>query len=938
MGDHLSENRGRRPFRLTLGAKHLTRDVDEEIEFHIATRAHALIREGLDPEAARAQAIARFGDSAAVRAECVTIDTQRTRAMTVTERLDNLRRDAAYAVRALRQNPGFAAVVVLILALGIGANTATFRVIDALMLRSLPVDRPDALVTVGDPRRTASLSDGTPRTDLASYPLYADLRDGNHVLSGLYATGRTEQLDVVIDRPQGPGSTAPGGTGSSGTTPAAAEHPHGRYVSGNFFSVLGIHAVAGRTFAPAEGRVIGADPAVVISHSYWEKRFGGDDAAIGQAIIINGARLIIIGIAEPGFTGDLVGQPTELWIPVTMQPVLMPNDHWLTNRGISWLLLMGRLAPGVSLAAARAELTVLETRSLLDHATGDDRGGVERNLRQHPPQIDPGARGFSRYRATFASAMVALTAAVALVLLVVCANVANLMLARASARGREISVRIALGAGRPRLVQQLLTESMVLATAGAAAGLLVAWWGSTTLLRLAAGGPRPLPVSLHFDGPVLAFTAALSVGTALLVGLVPALRATRSDVATALRTQGRDTGTAKTAPGRLSFGKCLVIAQVALSMLLLVGTGMLVRSTERLENADVGVARDQLVLAEVDASRTGYTGPRLTALVRDLLTRAAAIPGVTAASVSENGIFSGTESGTYVQVEGFTARVDSDTAVADDYVGPGYFNTIGEHLLRGRDIEPRDNETAPKVAVLNESMARFFFPHADALGRHITADSAVWEVVGIVADAENGDVRATPLRRLYLPVMQERTPSSGFRLELRTGGDPARLVVPVRRALTAADAALVVTDIDPLTDLIRDSVASDRLVANAVSFFGAIALVLAALGLYGVMAYATTRRTTEFGLRMALGAQRGRVIRMVLGEAMALAAVGIAIGLPAAVAASQLVRGRLFHISIFDPPSIGIAVIVLAVSAPVAAYLPALRASSVAPLAAIRAG
>jgi predicted permease len=364
---------------------------------------------------------------------------------------------------------------------------------------------------------------------------------------------------------------------------------------------------------------------------------------------------------------------------------------------------------------------------------------------------------------------------------------------------------------------------------------------------------------------------------------------------------------------------------------------MLVRSTERLENADVGVARDRLVLAEVNTSRTGYTGPRLTALIRDLLTRAAAIPGVGAVSVSENGIFSGTESATEVQVEGFTARVDSDTAVAYDYVGPGYFNTIGEHLLRGRDIEPRDNETAPKVAVLNESMARFFFPHGDALGRHITADSAVWEVVGITADAENGDVRATPSRRLYLPIMQERTPAADFRLELRTDGDPARLVVPVRRALTAADAALVVTDIDPLTDLIKDSVAEDRLVANAVSFFGAIALVLSALGLYGVMAYATTRRSTEFGLRMALGAQRGRVIRMVLGEAMALAAAGIVIGLPAAVAASQLVRGRLFHIGIFDPPSIGIAVIVLAVSAAVAAYLPALRASSVAPLAAIRA-
>ena len=921
----MNDDRTRRPFRLALGAKHLKRDVEQEIEFHIGMRTQALVAQGLDAETARARAVAQFGDSAAVREECVTIDTRRSRAMTMAERLGNLQQDVAYAFRTLRQNPAFAGIVILILALGIGANTATFSVIDALMLRPLPVSHPEALVTIGDPRATGRLSEGTPESDVASYPLYTDLRDGNHVLTGLYASGRTSRLDVVID--QTPVSARPGST--------EAEHPHGRFVTGNFFSVLGVGAVAGRTFAATEDRLAGADPVVVISYPYWRKRFAGDPAVIGQTIAINGAGFVIVGVAEKDFTGDIVGQPTDVWIPVTMQPVVMPASPWLTKRSVSWLLLMGRLAPGVSLEAARTSLTVLETRSLLENA-GTERRFLETALHDRPPRIESGGRGFSYYRAAFASAMFTLTAAVAMVLLVVCANVANLMLARAAARGREISVRIALGAGRMRLVQQLLTESAVLAIVGSACGLVVAWWGSTAILRLAAGGPKPVPVDVRLDWPVVAFTIGLSITTTLLIGLVPALRATRSDVASALRTQGRDSG-AETTRGRLPLGKGLVIAQVALSMLLLVGTGMLVRSTERLEHADVGIARDQLIIAEVAAQRSGYTDARMNSLVRDLMARAAAIPGIAAVSVSENGIFSGTESETNVQVEGFTARVDSDTAVKYDDVGPGYFNAVGSHLLRGRDVEARDNERAPKVVVINETMARFFFPHGDAVGRHITADSAVWEIVGIVADARTNDVRGTPDRRMFVPIVQMRHSPEQFRVELRTGGDPARLVDATRRALMASDPSLVVTDVSALPDLIQDSLAEDHLVARAVSFFGAIALVLSALGLYGIMAYATARRTAEFGLRMALGAEPGAVIRMVLTEAMALAGSGIVIGLPVAVAASQLIRGRLFHIGVFDPPSIGIAVIILAISAAIAAYLPALRASSVAPLAAIRA-
>ena len=499
-----------------------------------------------------------------------------------------------------------------------------------------------------------------------------------------------------------------------------------------------------------------------------------------------------------------------------------------------------------------------------------------------------------------------------------------------------MSVRMALGAGRLRLVQQLLTESAILAVAGGALGLLVAYWGSEALLHL-AGGSSPIPLDARLDGRVLLFTALLSLITAVFFGLVPALRATRVELATALRAQGRGVAGTHGRPGRLALGKLLVIAQVALSMLLLVGTGMLVRSTQRLQSADLGLARNELAIAEVDAQRAGYTGPRLAALIRDLTARVGRVPGVSAVSYSENGIFSGTESGTTLQVEGYTARADSDTLVAYDDVGPGYFATIGAHLLQGRDFEARDNETGPKVAVINRTAASFFFPDGNVIGRHLTTDSTAREIVGVVADVEEQGVREPPSRRVYFPMVQMSELPGRFKLEIRATGDPARLVVPVRRALQAADPSLVILSVDPLNDLIGDSISRDRMVAQVVTFFGALALVLAALGLYGVMAYATVRRTSEFGLRMALGAKPSDVTRLMLREALILTIGGVIIGLPVAVLATRLLESQLFEVAVLDIPSIVLAVVVLAISAAAAGLLPAMRASRVPPLEALRA-
>ena len=903
-----------RVFRIGVGARHLERDVDQELDFHIAMRTQKLIGAGLAPDAARAKALERFGDMHTIRDSCLDIDYQRERAMRRTNYLSNLRQDIAYALRSMRQNVGFTAVVLLTLALGIGANTSTFTLIDSLVLRTLPVPHPEQLVTIGDPARTGGLSDGTVRNDILSYPVFADVRDQAKTLRGIYATGRTARIDLLAETGQ-----------------KEPDHPRGRFVSSTYFSVLEIPAAVGRTFTTDEDRVPGGAPVVVISHAYWLKRFGGERSAVGRSISINGVPLTLIGVAPATWTGDIVGQPTDVWIPIMEQQALMPNSPMLDDRSKSWLQMMGRLAPGVTIAQAKSELTSIAHRSLLDHASAGERSNIERALREKPLRVEAGARGFSYYRKLLAAPLFILMAAVSVVLLIVCANLANLMLARASARGREMSVRMALGASRVRLIQQLLTESVIIAIAGGALGVLLAIWGSSALVSLTGGAE----LAAHLDARVLGFTALLSLATAVLFGLVPALRATRVELAEALRAQGRGVSNAERGTGKFGLGKMLVVAQVALSVLLLVGTGMLVRSMQRLQNTDIGVARDHLVLVEVDAQRAGYSDAKLASLVTDLINRATSTRGVVAASTSENGIFSGTESGTTVRVEGFTAASEDDSTIAYDDVGPAYFGTIGAHLVQGRDFEARDNQAGAKVAVLNATAARYFFPHGSAMGSHVTMDSSTFEVVGVVSDIEGRDLRAKPVRRVYLPMAQVRQPPGQFVVEVRTSGNPELIGEALRKALIAADPSIGLR-VQSLSSLIDDSIAQDKLVSRVVSVFGILALALAALGLYGVMTYATTRRTSEFGLRMALGAEPADVMRLVLGEAMLLVVGGVIIGMPAALGAMRIVQHQLYEVGLLDWPSILVALLVLGASAALAGYVPARRAARVGPLVALR--
>ncbi len=886
-------------------------ELDAELRFHIERQAEELERRGLSRTEAMRQARLAFGGL-----EPMKEDTRDARGTALVE---DLVKDARYAARSLRREPIFTVAVIAILALGIGANTATFTVVNALMLRGLPVPHPETLVIVGDPGAVGSSWHGSPQTDIASYPLYEDIRDRNHVLAGLYATGRLTP-DVVVREADGRSS--------------AVEHPSMRLVTGNFFSVLGVPARLGRTFGADEDRVAGGAPVIVISDGYWRRRLGGDPSAVGRDLVVNGVPLTIVGVTPPGFTGDIVGSAGDAWVPMAMQPALDPHENLLVNRDASWLQMMGRMRPGVTVAQARAELTAIEADAIRAHVNGLELRQFEQDLKDGPIGVAPGGKGFSRYRDVYSSALSILMAAVGLVVLVVCANVANLMLVRGVARGREMTVRMTLGASRGRLVRQLLTESLLLAVVAGGLGVLVANIGSRLLLTLAGSDGSPVPLDVTPDARVLFFGGGITLAAAILFGLVPALRATRVDVATALRSQGRNLVGARARVGRFAIGKVLVVTQVALSAVLLIGAGLLTRSLQHIVTADLGVDRDHVLLIDVPSRKAGYEGARVFALMRELADRVGRVPGVLDTGMSRHAIFRGGESGTDVTVPGGPPMTDSERQVGYDEVGPNHFHALGAHILRGRDFDARESESGARSVIVNQTLVKAYFPAVDPIGRTLIVYDAPRAIVGVVADVAANDVREKPLRRVYIPILQRDAPTS-FVLETRVAGNPAPISSAIRDAIAGIDRRLEI-EIAPVDDLVLRSVNESVLVAKVTTFFGVLALVLAALGMYGVTAYATSQRTGEFGLRVALGAEPKTVSRMVLREAVGLAAIGVACGLPAGVAAARVIRKEMFGVGPVDPPSLVAAAAVLTVTALVASYVPARRAARVAPLDALR--
>lgn len=882
--------------------------LDEELRFHIDMEAEVNRTRGMTSEEALCAAQRAFGGVQQVKEVY-----REQRGLPV---MELLLKDLQYGCRTIRRSPVLTATAVLSLALGIGANTAIFSVIEAVMLRSLPVRSPDELVSVGDSSRPTALREGAPMLSVFSYPLYQRLRDENRVFMGLLASGRAGRIGMSI------GNSPP-------------EEVRSRLVSANYFEVLGVSPVLGRVFSAEEDGVPGASPVVVISYDYWERRFVRDFNILGRSLRLNGSTFTVIGVGPRSFTGEVVGSPSDIWIPLSMQPQVNPGHPRLDRRDSNWLLCIGRLKPGASIQEARAEMVVLAQAALMDYEGAGLSAAKLRDIRSQTVDVQPGGRGFSWIRKHDSRLLFTLMAVFGLVLVIACANVANLLLARATKRQKEIAMRLALGASRRRLVRQLLTETMLLASMGGLSGLLLAGWGSRVISRLASSGgvnPIPFDVDVHPNAAVLAFTAAVTVLTAILVGLVPALRSTRIDLTPALKENSGNLGRSS---GRA--GKVLVIGQLALSLVLLVGAGLFIRSLANLQTLDLGHSRTNLALLKADLLGSGYAPSQQFPMIRRLMERLLSVPGVVGVTVSENGLFSGTDSSTEsLLVEGFTPVRRDDSSSSFDQVGPNYFQVVGVPIIAGRDFDEHDNARAPAVAIINDTMARFYFGRSDPLGKYIANGNDRYTIVGVVKDTKQRDLKSKPERRFYVPIFQSTDRFAAFHFEIRTRGDAARIIPAIRRELESFGRNLMISTLEPVRVLIDQSISGDRMIAKLSGLFGVLALILAATGLYGVISYATSRRTNEIGLRMALGADRGDVISMVLRETLMLVVAGFAVGLPAALAATRPIAATLVGVGASDPLTLGVASLVMLVVAALAGFVPAVRASRIDPLAALR--
>jgi predicted permease len=724
----------------------------------------------------------------------------------------------------------------------------------------------------------------------------------------------------------------------------ASEEVRAELVSGAFFGVLGIRPVVGRAFTADDDGAHDAAALVLLAYDFWQTRFGGDRSVVGRPVTLNQTPFTIIGVLPPGFHSETVGSSPALYVPIMMEPQLKPGRLWLRDdparaEKVMWLHVGARLKPGLSLAQAQANVDVVFRRYVQHQLDGVADPGRRQSVADQRILVQPGGRGASLLRERFAEPLVVLMAIVGLVLLIACANVANLLLARATGRQKEVSIRVALGARRLRLVRQLLTESVVLAALGGAAGVLFAHWTARVLVRVAsAGQTSAIPLDVGIDGRMLAFTAALSVLTGLVFGLAPAMRGTKVDVNGTLKEYARGVS----GPGhRINLGKILVVGQVAMSLMLLIGAGLFVRTLRNLQSVDLGYERNNLLIVRVDPLAAGFTATTRPALYQRVLDELKTIPGARAVTLSENGLFSGTESGDRITVEGYHSDKDEDRASAFDQIGPGYFSAIGIPVILGREFGRQDTGASARVCVVNEAFARFYFGRSNPIGKHVTDEfpdtRATFEIVGVARDARDHRLRGAVPRRFYVPVFQPLgdAPPSVYYV-MRAASDANRLLPAVRRKILEVNAALSIVSSRTLDDLLGRTLATERMVAQVAGFFSVIALVLAAIGLYGVLAYSIARRTHEIGIRMALGAAEGRLLAGVLGETMGLVAIGVAIGVPGALLCGRFVQSALYGLGVFDAETIAGAVAAIVLVGALAGFVPARRASRVDPLVALR--
>ncbi len=844
--------------------------------------------------------------------------------------LARLRQDIVHGWRTFRRTPALTAVAVLTLALGIGANTAIFSVMRALMFRALPVANPETLVVVTDPESGGMMSgiEGETRS-LLSYHEFEGLRDGSgEVLDGTFAFGST-----VIRAPLGTDGDSAGPLGSVSL------------VSGGYFPALGVVPATGRTFGvEVEGARL-AHPVAVVSHRFWRTRLNEDAAAVGRTMRIRQTPFQIIGVMPPAFTGLVIGSAPDVWVPVTMQEAVAPGRDWLTQRpGVAsrtmFLHVLGRLKPGVTLAQANATLDAVYRRNLQVEAEQITDPERRKSLLDSNLVVREARYGLSSLRGEYRQPLYVLMGLVGLLLLLACANIANLLLARATGRGRELALRVALGAGRSRLIRQLLTESVMLAGIGAAAGLLVAYWGDRLLVRLVAGSATTT-VSLEtpLDAGVLAFTAGLTMLTGVLFGLAPAIRATAMDLNVALRGTAANIAGAGRRAGRWPMGKVLAGAQVGMSVLLLIAAGLFVRTFQHLADVPVGYDSDRLLMFRLNPLPDGHKQAAVDPLFEQVLQRIENTPGVRGVTLSYDGLFYGRELGASVSFAGLAPPPGADMDTAFDLVAPKYFGTIGIPVVLGRDVTPQDSTGLPGCW-LNQTAARDFFRDESPVGRRMTAHFSFgdieFEVRGVVGDARSQSVRGDVGRRIYLPFFGSAVKPTDGVFEVRTAQEAKALVPAMRAAIQDVNGSLTLPAFFTVPELVGEGLARDRLTAQLSMLFSALALVLASIGLYGVLSYNVGRRVSEIGVRLALGARRGGIVGLVVREAMTVTVAGLIAGIAAAFAATRLVETMLFGLTPRDPLTFVGAAVVLLVVAALAAAAPAWRASRTDPLTALR--
>ena len=877
-----------------------------ELESHLQLHMEDNLRAGMTPGAARRDALLKLSG--------IEQTKESYRDRRGVPFLEALLQDLRYALRMFRRNPGFTAVVVLTLALGIGANTAIFSLMNAVLLQSLPVRNPSELVVVqyNDPQS------GRENEDF-SYPMYQAFRDKNSVFSGVFCRS---------------------GVDFNATYTGQSERAAGEMVSGNYFDVLGVQPWIGRLFTQEDDRLPGAHPVAVLSYGYWQTRFGGDTAILGKEILLDTRPMTVIGVTPPDFYGTEIALSPQIRVPMMMATVFKPVPaNRLQSPRHRWLTIMARRMPGVTIARAQAASDVLYHQVL-----EEELNGLGSKVSEHDKQralssrivLQNGRQGFTHLQAEMGRPLILLFGVTAIVLLVACANIANLLLARSAKRKKEVAVRLAIGAGPRRLIRQWLTESVLLALLGGAAGILLGVWLSQGLLRFLPAALR-IGLKAPMDGWVLGFSLLISVATGLLFGLAPALQISRSSVTATMHEQA-PLLSAQT--HSITLRSALVFVQVALSLPLLISAGLFLRSLQNLRGINIGFVKENVFLATLNPALNGYTISRIRTFYNELLERVRSLPGVRAASLTTSSPISGGWDQLGVKVEGYQPKQDENMSPNAAIISPGYFGSMGIPFVAGRDFAERDNASASRVVIVNQTFAHYFFGASNAVGKHMTTNDDPgapldMEIIGVVEDAKYVSLHEKPRRHFYTALSQEPR-LFDMTLQVRTADDSRRIADVIRNQVHELDPNLPIYATTTLEIQINDSIAGERLLTWLSSAFGILATLLAALGLSGVVAFSVARRTREIGILMALGAGRGDILRLILNQTGPPVGLGLVVGLAGAFGLSHLLAGMLYEVRPLNPLIYAAAALMLSGVAALAAYVPARRAGQVDPSIALR--